>query len=199
MTRPYPRNRRYLPARPLSTAPATTRIAYTSTRAGKTVTAERPFEGLPRRPHPSPRRKQKRTHPPPAQPVSPPCHLPRLPRRAPPPRGPRRHHRRPARYRAQPRPVQPPLHRRRATLARRDWTLGEAEEKIGGEVRREIGLRLGFLNQVRPRLPHARPRKRHPLRRRGPAHPPRHPDRLQAHRHPLHPRRAQHRPPPARQ
>ena len=28
------------------------------------------------------------------------------------------------------------------------WTISEAEEKIGGEVRREILLRLGFLNQV---------------------------------------------------
>ena len=51
----------------------------------------------------------------------------------------------------------------------------------------------------RRRLPHAAARLGHALRRRGAAHPPRHADRLGARRRALHPRRAQHRPAPARQ
>ena len=51
----------------------------------------------------------------------------------------------------------------------------------------------------RPRLPDARPRRRHALRRRGTAHPPRDADRLAADRRALHPRRAVDRAAPARQ
>ncbi len=51
----------------------------------------------------------------------------------------------------------------------------------------------------RRRLPHAAARLGHAERRRGAAHPPRHADRLGAGRRALHPRRAQHRPAPARQ
>ena len=51
----------------------------------------------------------------------------------------------------------------------------------------------------RPRLPDPRPIGGIALRRRGAAHPTGHPDRLAAGRRALHPRRAEHRPPPARQ
>ena len=51
----------------------------------------------------------------------------------------------------------------------------------------------------RARLPDARPRGHVALRRRDPAHPARHPDRLAARRRALHPRRAEHRSAPARQ
>nr|pir hypothetical 119.5K protein (uvrA region) - Micrococcus luteus [Micrococcus luteus] len=51
----------------------------------------------------------------------------------------------------------------------------------------------------RPRVPQPRAAGRHPLRRRGPAHPPGHTDRLRAGRRPLRPRRAVHRPAPAGQ
>ena len=51
----------------------------------------------------------------------------------------------------------------------------------------------------RRRLPQPAARLRHALRRRGAAHPPGHADRLGARRRALHPRRAQHRPAPARQ
>ena len=50
-----------------------------------------------------------------------------------------------------------------------------------------------------PRLPHPRPPRAVALRRREPAHPARLADGLRAHRRHLHPRRALHRPPPARQ
>ena len=53
--------------------------------------------------------------------------------------------------------------------------------------------------QRRPRLPDPRPQRRHALRRREPAHPPRDPDRQRPHRRALRPRRALHRPAPARQ
>ena len=50
-----------------------------------------------------------------------------------------------------------------------------------------------------PRLPVPGPLCRHPVRRRGAAHPPGQPDRQRAGRRPLRPRRAVHRPAPARQ
>jgi excinuclease ABC subunit A len=43
----------------------------------------------------------------------------------------------------------------------------------------------GLLEKRRPGLPHARPRKQHPQRRRGPAHPPGHANRRGARRRPL--------------
>ena len=51
----------------------------------------------------------------------------------------------------------------------------------------------------RPRLPLARPARRNPLRWRGAADPAGHADRIGARRRALRPRRAQHRPAPARQ
>ena len=48
-------------------------------------------------------------------------------------------------------------------------------------------------------LPDPRPQRGHPLRRRGPAHPPGHPDRLGTYRRALHSGRAVHRPAPVRQ
>ena len=57
----------------------------------------------------------------------------------------------------------------------------------------------GIPQRRRPRLSLARPQRRHPLRRRRPAHPARHPDRLAPPRRALRPRRALHRPPSARQ
>ena len=59
--------------------------------------------------------------------------------------------------------------------------------------------RLGFLSNVGLELPHARPRGRHALRRRGPAHPPRDADRVEPGGRPLHPRRAVDRAPRAGQ
>ena len=53
--------------------------------------------------------------------------------------------------------------------------------------------------QRRARLPQPRPHPRHALGRREPAHPPRQPDRQRPVGRALRPRRAQHRPPPARQ
>ena len=50
-----------------------------------------------------------------------------------------------------------------------------------------------------PRLPHARPRRGHALRRRRPAHPARHADRLVPRGRALYPGRTEHRPAPARQ
>ena len=57
----------------------------------------------------------------------------------------------------------------------------------------------GLPARRRPRLPLARPRRRHPRRRRGAAHPAGHPDRLRPGRRALRPRRAVDRPAPARQ
>ena len=56
-----------------------------------------------------------------------------------------------------------------------------------------------FPPERRAGLPDARPHGAHALRRREPAHPPRHADRHAAHRRALRPRRAVDRPPPARQ
>ena len=56
-----------------------------------------------------------------------------------------------------------------------------------------------FSRRRRPRVPHPRSPVRQSLRRRGPAHPPRHPNRLEPRRRALHPRRAVDRTPSARQ
>ena len=77
--------------------------------------------------------------------------------------------------------------------------LSERDMAIARRVLKEIRERLGFLSAGRARLPDARPARRHALRRGRPAHPPRHPDRLEPGRRPLHPRRAVHRAPPAGQ
>ena len=64
---------------------------------------------------------------------------------------------------------------------------------------KEIQARLTFLARRRPRIPEPRPRLRHPVRRRSPAHPAGHPDRLRPGGRALRPRRALHRPAPAGQ
>ena len=56
-----------------------------------------------------------------------------------------------------------------------------------------------FSRRRRPRVPHPRSPVRQSLRRRGPAHPSRHPNRLEPRRRALHPRRAVDRTPSARQ
>jgi excinuclease ABC subunit A len=68
----------------------------------------------------------------------------------------------------------------RALSAAINLTFTAREALVAERIRREIAERLEFLCTRRPRLPVARPQRRHPLRRRRPAHPSRHPDRLQA-------------------
>ena len=63
----------------------------------------------------------------------------------------------------------------------------------------EIVNRAAVPDQRRPRLPGARPPRRHAVGRRGAAHPPRHPDRLGPDRRDVRARRAVDRPAPARQ
>ena len=64
---------------------------------------------------------------------------------------------------------------------------------------KEIRERLALPRGRGPGLPHAGAGHGHALRRRGPAHPARHPDRRRAHGRALHPGRALHRASPARQ
>ena len=71
-------------------------------------------------------------------------------------------------------------------------------QHIADRILREIRERLRFL-PTSASLPHARPLERQPLRRRGPAHPARHPGGLELDGRPLHPRRAVDRSAPARQ
>ncbi len=71
--------------------------------------------------------------------------------------------------------------------------------EIAVKIVKEIGDRLGFLGNVGLGLSHLEPQRRHPLGRRGAAHPARQPDRLRAGRRHVHPRRTLHRPAPARQ
>ena len=66
-------------------------------------------------------------------------------------------------------------------------------------ILKEIRARLGFLQNVGLQLSDAGPGRGHALRRREPAHPPGHADRLEPHGRALYPRRAVHRPAPARQ
>ncbi len=75
----------------------------------------------------------------------------------------------------------------------------ERERTIARQVLKEIVARLGFLVDVGPGLPDARPGEHQPLGRRGAADPARDPDRHDADGRPVHPRRAVDRPPPARQ
>ena len=62
----------------------------------------------------------------------------------------------------------------------RELEMTETERAIARLIVREITERLSFLDERRPRLPHARPLGPHALRRRGAADPPRDPDRLAA-------------------
>ena len=73
------------------------------------------------------------------------------------------------------------------------------QQQVAGELLREIANRLQVPGRCRPRLPHARPPGADALRRRGAAHPPGQPDRQRPDRRALRPRRADHRPAPARQ
>ncbi len=56
------------------------------------------------------------------------------------------------------------------------------------KIVKEIGDRLGFLGERRPRLSHPGPQRRHPVGRRSPAHPAREPDRLGTGGRDVHPR-----------
>ena len=84
-------------------------------------------------------------------------------------------------------------------LPRTACTLSDTERLIGGRVIKEIGERLRFLNDVGVGYLTLQRASATLSRRRGAAHPPGHADRLGAGRRALHPRRAQHRPAPARQ
>ena len=74
--------------------------------------------------------------------------------------------------------------------------LSERERTIARQVLKEIGSRLGFLVDVGLDYLTIDRTSCHAVRRRGPAHPPRHADRLEPGRRALHPRRADHRPAP---
>ena len=76
---------------------------------------------------------------------------------------------------------------------------GGLDPEIAGPILKEVRERLRFLARRRPRLSHARPRRRVALRRRGAAHPAGDADRLAPGGRALHPRRAVHRAAPARQ
>ncbi len=91
-----------------------------------------------------------------------------------------------------------PHHPGRPRLARRPRPQGERGEDRGRAPQGDPQP-AQVPPRRRPRLPHPRPARPVPLRRREPAHPPRLADGLGAHRRHLHPRRAVHRPAPARQ
>ena len=80
--------------------------------------------------------------------------------------------------------------RRVRRAARRRWTLNDRQKMIAERVLKEINARLRFLVDVGSRLPVARPAGRHAVRRRGAAHPARHPDRLRPGRRAVRARRA---------
>ncbi len=86
-----------------------------------------------------------------------------------------------------------------AWFARLPETLSKQQNEIAVRILKEIRERLQLPRRCRPRLPDARPRLRHAVGRREPAHPPRLADRLRPHRRALRPRRAVDRPAPARQ
>ena len=100
-----------------------------------------------------------------------------------------------------------PLHRRRRALhasrtppgSSASLTLSEREAAIARRVLKEIRERLGFLMNVGLDYLTLDRAGRHAVGRRGPAHPPGDPDRLEPGRRALHPRRAVDRPAPARQ
>ncbi len=77
--------------------------------------------------------------------------------------------------------------------------LTEREAQIAERVVKEINERLRFLLDVGLDYLTPVPARRQPLRRRGAAHPARHPDRLRPGRRALRARRAVHRAAPARQ
>ena len=81
----------------------------------------------------------------------------------------------------------------------RDMYLHERERDIAGELLQEIRTRLGFLERVGLGYIDLERRAATPIRRRGPTHPPRLPDRLRPHRRALPARRADHRPASTRQ
>jgi excinuclease ABC subunit A len=81
----------------------------------------------------------------------------------------------------------------------RGLTLTDREYTIARQILKEIRARLGFLVDVGLDYLTLDRAGRHTLRRRGPAHPVGDPDRLRANGRPVHPRRAEHRAPPARQ
>ena len=78
-------------------------------------------------------------------------------------------------------------------------SLTRRERSIAAPILKEIGERLGFLENVGLGYLTLDRAARDAVRRREPAHPPGDPDRLAAHRRALHPRRAVDRPAPARQ
>ena len=90
-----------------------------------------------------------------------------------------------------------PLNRALSAAINLNFTAREA--LVADRIRREIVERLEFLCAVGLDLSLARSQRRHALRRRGPAHPPRHADRLAPARRALRARRALHRPSSARQ
>ena len=67
------------------------------------------------------------------------------------------------------------------------------------QVLKEITRPAGLPGRRGPGLPDRRSHQQHPVGRRGPAHPPGDPDRLEPDGRAVHPRRAVHRPAPARQ
>ncbi|MEI9998046.1 MAG: hypothetical protein WDO13_02190 [Verrucomicrobiota bacterium] len=72
------------------------------------------------------------------------------------------------------------------------------DDDAAEQLRDGILARLGYLLEVGPRLPHARPHHAHAERRRDPAREPHVVPRQFAGQHALRPRRAEHRPAPAR-
>ena len=91
------------------------------------------------------------------------------------------------------------VHRRLPRASSTTSTSPSRERQIAERVLKEIHARLGFLLDVGLDYLSPRPAGRHAVRRRGPAHPARHPDRLRPGRRALRARRAVHRPAPARQ
>ena len=77
--------------------------------------------------------------------------------------------------------------------------LTERERTIAHQVLKEIARPARLPRRRRARLPDPRPDERDAVGRRGPADPPRDPDRDDADGRPVHPRRAVDRAPPARQ
>jgi excinuclease UvrABC ATPase subunit len=77
--------------------------------------------------------------------------------------------------------------------------LSQQKNEIARAILKEIRERLGFLNNVGLEYLTLSPQRRHALGRREPADPAGLPDRLGPDRRPLRPRRAFHRPAPARQ
>ena len=93
-----------------------------------------------------------------------------------------------------------PLHRRRRALVRGARRYAHPEAARDRPAHPEGDQREAAVpGRCRVGIPHPLPHRRHALRRREPAHPPRLADRLRPHRRALRARRALHRPAPARQ